>query len=169
MLHEIIQYRVVPWWELSHDESCPMMRVVPWWELSPDESCPLMRVVPWWELSPDESCPLMRVVPWWELSPDESCPLMRGLTVSHDNSPVDWVLSHDLVTGEAGYCMIIMIIISVINDKWDNLQPRVLLNTHSHTTQVKIRCLWYNITNIWASETVHSHWFSWTCFNPELI
>ena len=78
--------KVFFWWNLSFDESCPVMEVVFWWKLSSDGSClmmkdiivkEVMKVVYWWVLSIDESCILMKVVYWWKLFFDESCLLMR--------------------------------------------------------------------------------------------
>ena len=80
------QTKIVFWWNLSFDESCPVMEVVFWWKLSRDGSCLLMKVVQWWKLSyderynsqrSDESCLLMSVRYWWKLYIDEVCLLMK--------------------------------------------------------------------------------------------
>ena len=99
------QTKIVFWWNLSFDESCPVMKFVFWWKivkevikdvywwvLSIDESCLLMKVVFWWKLPIDENCLLMKVIYWWKLSSDGSCLLMKVIIVkeviSWDVSPL---------------------------------------------------------------------------------
>ena len=97
------QTKIVFWWNLSFDVSCPVMEVVFWWKivkevikdvywwvLSIDESCLLMKVVFWWKLPIDENCLLMKVVYWWKLSSDGSCLLMK---VDSQRSDILWRLA----------------------------------------------------------------------------